>query len=315
MLNYLEAQKALLYDRNRIDAYVGALRAVVRPGDVVLDLGAGSGLLGWLALQAGAAHVVAVDDSANVHVLREVVARQGLTDRVTVHEVNSMKLQLAQPVDLVVCDQAGPLGWEGGLLEVLHDARERLLRDDGRLMPSAMQTWIAPSHRPRVTAALQTWLEPVSGLDVSFLADWSANDIWTVDAAEEGGPQAEAQSAARWQLGTDPGRVPTVSDLSWSFAGRGVVSGFEGWFHSTLCEGHPMTNGPAARPVSRSRRFLPLRSPLDVREGDEVRLRLLMRPSGRLIQWSGDLRRDDRITARFSCDNFAALLRQGRRSR
>ncbi len=310
MLKYLEAQRVLLHDRYRLDAYEAALRAVVRPGDVVLDLGAGSGVLGWLALRAGASHVVAADDSPNVHIIRELAARHGLAAHISVHPTHSTRLQLPQPVDLVVCDQAGPLGWEGGLIEILHDAHTRLLRQGGRVMPCEVQAWAAPSNRPRVTASVQAWLEPIRELNFAFLADWASHDMWTVDAAEDGGPVADAQQVGRWHLGVASASVPIVSDLSWRLPHGGIVSGFEGWFESTLCAGHSVTNGPSARPIARARRFLPLRTPLDSRAGDELTVRILMRPAARLVQWSGSLRRDGRITNVFAADNFGALLRQ-----
>ena len=45
----------MLNDAERNTAYDRALRARVRAGDMVLDIGAGTGLLGMMAARAGAA--------------------------------------------------------------------------------------------------------------------------------------------------------------------------------------------------------------------------------------------------------------------
>ncbi len=57
----------------RLNEYARAIAASVREGDVVLDLGTGSGLLAVLACQAGARRVYAVESSDAVR-LGELVA-------------------------------------------------------------------------------------------------------------------------------------------------------------------------------------------------------------------------------------------------
>ena len=42
----LDEHRAYLADTSRLDAFDAALRALVRPGDVVLDLASGTGILG-----------------------------------------------------------------------------------------------------------------------------------------------------------------------------------------------------------------------------------------------------------------------------
>ncbi len=43
----------MLHDRQRNAAYAAGLQRVVQPGDIVLDIGCGSGLLSLLAARAG----------------------------------------------------------------------------------------------------------------------------------------------------------------------------------------------------------------------------------------------------------------------
>ncbi len=59
----------------------------VAPGDVVIDVGCGSGILGIVAAKLGASHVHAVDVSPDVVAVgKENAASQGVTDRVTFYQ-------------------------------------------------------------------------------------------------------------------------------------------------------------------------------------------------------------------------------------
>src|SRR4029077_4660535 len=55
------AHEPMLLDKIRCDAYRVAMQRMVKPGDVVVDVGAGTGLLSFFALQAGARHVYAIE--------------------------------------------------------------------------------------------------------------------------------------------------------------------------------------------------------------------------------------------------------------
>ena len=126
----------MLHDDRRTGDYLAALAAAVRPGDVVLDIGTGSGVLAVAAARAGARRVYAVEASDIAEVAGRVFAANGVTDTVTLVPGWSRQIELPEPADLLVAEIIGNEPLEEEILETTLDARRRLLKPDARLDPA-----------------------------------------------------------------------------------------------------------------------------------------------------------------------------------
>jgi precorrin-6B methylase 2 len=112
------------------------------PGRTVLDIGTGQEALWALeAARAGARHVWAVEVIPRLAQLaREAVQRAGLSDRITVLDGLSTGITLPEPVDICVAEIIGTLGGSEGAGAVLRDARDRLIRPGGEVVPHRSAT-------------------------------------------------------------------------------------------------------------------------------------------------------------------------------
>jgi len=306
----VEAQETFLLDQNRLSVYEQALRVCVKPGAVVLDLGAGSGVLGLLALRAGASHIYAVDATPALEIAREAVKVNGETARFTFLRQHSTTVVLPSPVDVVVGDQSGPMGFEGDLLSSFGDAATRLLRPGGTLVPGAVATWMAPVERPDLEAHQQIWAPPVAGLDYSFVSQMWASGLPTVAPGLPESHLAAGRVCAEWRLRDCPDpAIPVLASLNWIVGRTARLSGFEVWFVAELTEGISITNGPGtAAPINRPRRFLALEHPVDVEEGDRMTVHVMLRPSGPMVAWRGAVERAGIRVAEFAHSNAGSLL-------
>lgn len=133
----------MLHDEERAELYDRAIRRAVAadPGALVLDIGAGSGLLAMMAARAGARRVVACEGQPSVaETTSRVVRVAGYDDAVTVVPKMSTRMtvpeDLPRRADLLVTEivDCGLLG--EGILGTIAHAREHLLARDATIMPS-----------------------------------------------------------------------------------------------------------------------------------------------------------------------------------
>jgi type II protein arginine methyltransferase len=156
----------MLHDDERNAAFDKAIRAAVRPGDRVLDIGSGSGLLAMMAARAGAASVISCEAQPAVAAMAaEIVAANGFAEWIRVIPRQSTDLDveadLGGPVDVVISEVLSANLVGEGVQATMEDATGRLLRPGGRLVPASAD----------IVVALAEWtdLKPVgqaSGFDL-----------------------------------------------------------------------------------------------------------------------------------------------------
>ncbi|MBK8725022.1 MAG: 50S ribosomal protein L11 methyltransferase [Holophagaceae bacterium] len=146
-------QILMLEDRRRTALYIEAIRATVRPGDVVVDVGTGSGVLAVAAAQAGARHVYALEARPIADAAQAFFTGSGFGDRITLLRGQSTGLELPEKADVLVAELIGnePLGER--ILEVTADAVARLLKPGARLVPSRLRILATPWTCPSACAS------------------------------------------------------------------------------------------------------------------------------------------------------------------
>lgn len=128
----------MLDDHARTRAFIDALRALVREDDIVLDIGTGTGILATTAALAGAARVEAVESSAIADAAQRVFEANGVAGRVNLVRGRSTRVTLAERADVLVTEMIGNDPLDEHLLEIVADAKSRLLKPGARLIPSAI---------------------------------------------------------------------------------------------------------------------------------------------------------------------------------
>lgn len=165
--NHHAIHETMLKDRVRTHAYRDAIFQAGMTGKVVLDVGAGSGVLSMFAAKAGADLVFGVDCSEIVKPARAIVQLNGMGHKVKLIQgkIEEIRLPVAE-VDVIVSEWMGYcLLYESMLLSVL-TARDKYLRPGGLMLPSRCSMVIQGVSD--VERRLSWWSD-VYGLDMSPL--------------------------------------------------------------------------------------------------------------------------------------------------
>jgi len=130
----------MLHDEERSELYDKAIRHVVSPEHLVLDVGTGSGLLSMMAARAGAREVIACEGQPAVaDVARRVIRKAGHDDVITVVPKMSTAMRVPEDLprraDILVTETVDCALLGEGVLPTIAHAREHLLTEDAVIMP------------------------------------------------------------------------------------------------------------------------------------------------------------------------------------
>ena len=227
---------------------------------MVLDIGAGSGLLSMMAARAGADSVVAVELSGHMcDVAEQVISSNGLSSKVVVLQRDSRRMfaatseglragrkpdgeapELVRQADVLVFEvfDSGLIG--EGALHLTALAQHRLLLPDATVIPASARVFCQP---------IQFRHERCCGVDVqqlnqySWRADYDGVELAAVQ--EQWCALADPVQIFEFNFANAPAHVePAALVLHVSATGSGVVNALAVWFELQLDEHEVLTTSP-----------------------------------------------------------------------
>jgi protein arginine N-methyltransferase 1 len=283
----VDEHREYLADAVRVDAFRKAIEEVVTPGDVVLDLASGTGILGLIACRAGAGRVYSVEVTDLIGLAREISRVNGFAERHRFIKGMSLDIDLPEKVDVVVCDQIGRLGPEFHLIEHLSDVRTRFLKPGGVLIPCEVSMWIAPVEFPEMWNRVEFWNRMPAGFDFFPAGIVAANTGYPVNYRPEN-LLSSPVLAGSFDLNT---AVSGAMTLKGQFVSerQGILNGIGGWFSARLSKSVTVSNSPLIpRPIKRRCVFFPLERPVDLAKGNRVDVQIHIRSAELMFTWTVD---------------------------
>ncbi|MGE5451879.1 MAG: 50S ribosomal protein L11 methyltransferase [Acidobacteriota bacterium] len=277
----LDVHRWMLRDGPRMQAFEAALREWVQPGCVVLDVGAGSGVLSLLAAKAGATRVYAVERTPVARLARELTQRNGVGHVVQVIEADMQHVRLPEQVDLIVSEWLGTIGVDENLLYPVLLARDRWLKPGGIMVPSVVKAWAAPAHLA-TQCDLDYLRDNRLGLDLAGLSEASVHDLLCRRYQVR---EQDLISAPQLMWTTDTrtddltcALAPFEADMDFQIERDGRANALVAWFEAELSPSVTLRNAPWDPETHWGQLTLPLRSTLTLPASSHLHARVACLP-------------------------------------
>lgn len=143
---YLYHQKQMLMDHTRMRSYYSAIMGnkSLFEDKIVLDIGAGSGVLSLWAAKAGAKKVYAVEFTDMAKFAKQMVDSNELSEVVEVLQTSVEEMNLPGQVDIIISEWMGYLLLRESMLDSVIQARDKWLKPTGSMFPSHATVYFAP---------------------------------------------------------------------------------------------------------------------------------------------------------------------------
>ncbi len=292
---------------SRLTEYARAIAASVRDGDIVLDLGTGSAVLALLACRAGARHVYAVETSDAIRLGELIASQTEFADRIEFIQSDAAKITLNSPVDLIVADIHDTFGLQPGGLASFFDARDRLLRPGGIVIPRSIELLVAPVEAAQFYGReVDVWTQSVHGIDVSSVRPFAANHVHA--GRFEPGALLSPLTPLRLVDLARSKDIRFAATVTTTVSRDGIVHGLCGCFVTALGDDVVIKNIPGDSSTTNfAQAFFPIEQPASVRAGDSISITIDSHDA-QAVRWRVEISRAGGTIARFDHSTLNGLL-------
>ncbi|KAL2756251.1 hypothetical protein ACRALDRAFT_1042640 [Sodiomyces alcalophilus JCM 7366] len=275
----------MLKDEVRTRSYMNAIvqNKHIFKDKIVLDVGCGTAILAMFAVKAGAKHVIGVDMSTMIFKAREIVAVNGMADKITLIQGKMEEIEMPYPkVDIIISEWMGYFLLYESMLDTVLYARDRYLAKDGLIFPDKATIYLAGIEDGEYKEDKIGYWNNVYGFDYTPLKEVALREP-LVDTVDVQAVVTEPTLALTLDL-----YKCQVSDLAFNSNVKltarrdDFIHAIVGWFDIEFTAAHKtvrFSTGPHTKWTHWKQTVFYLQDVLTVQQGETVDLALRVKPS------------------------------------
>jgi len=285
----LKGYGRMLAESERIKAYIEALHQVVKPESVVVDIGTGTGIFALMACRFGAKKVYAIESSDVIQMAKQIAADNGVDQQIEFVEGMSLEVTLPEKGDVVVSDLRGILPFHRRHLPSVIDARKRLLKPKGKLIPDRDTLWGGVVEAPDLYQKYEIpWAARELGLNMKTARQAVINN-WNKGVVKPEQLLVKPYLCMTLDYMTITNHDLDV-DMNWTIGRDAIAHGCVVWFDTELLDTIGFSNAPGRPELIYQSAFFPWEQPVDVKSGDGVAFNLKANLVGEAYIWRWETR-------------------------
>ena len=309
-------QKIMLLDWIRTNTYKDAINEVIKVGDTVIDVGAGSGILSLFSASAGASKVYAIEVTEIINVAKQLAVINNLSDKIEFLNDSAQTVNLDQQVDLIVSEWMGMFAIEEYMFDAVQCIRDRFLKPGGNMIPNAVKLFIAPIENRDLYYKKGSgfWKSKFFGYD--FNLDLQQNT--TIEKSKRciippesliGSPELLLNFNCMQDTSS---AFHFTKEVEWQMERDAFLHGFCGYFDTILTDKITLSTSPMVSATHWQQVYFPI-DEIFVKRADKLHLVITTKSGHRspLVFLEGDLFRDGKIISSFKSKCFDGTLVAG----
>uniref|UniRef100_A0A183CIV7 type I protein arginine methyltransferase n=1 Tax=Globodera pallida TaxID=36090 RepID=A0A183CIV7_GLOPA len=207
-------------------------------GKVVLDVGAGTGILSFFAAQVGAKRIYAVEASSMAVHCKELVHANGYDAVITVLSAKIEEIELPEQVDVIVSEPMGYMLVNERMLESYMYAR-KFLRNGGRMFPSRADLHLAlfsdeALHQEQQQRAAFWAQQTFHGVTLDVLQQPALDELFRQPVVDSWGAGILVSQSVKWTVDFERDPVERLHRIKVPFTMNAQrtchVHGVASWF-------------------------------------------------------------------------------------